>query len=60
MVLGEDARELFKELTCKKDLFLQAEDLLQELRQMATTDDLILFKGSNAYRLGDVLKGLLH
>jgi UDP-N-acetylmuramyl pentapeptide synthase len=60
LLLGEDARELSEELKCHKELFLQAEDLLQALRQMATTEDLILIKGSNAYRLDNVLKGLLH
>ncbi len=60
LVLGEDARELFQELSGQKKLFLQPEDLLRELRQMTTAEDLILIKGSNAYRLGDILEGLVH
>jgi UDP-N-acetylmuramoyl-tripeptide--D-alanyl-D-alanine ligase len=60
LVLGEDARELFQELSGHKELFLQPEELLRELRQMTTAQDLILFKGSNAYRLSDIIKGLLH
>ena len=60
LVLGNDARELFQGLRGHKKFFLQPEALLRELRRLTMPEDLLLFKGSNIYGLGKLVRELMH
>ncbi len=59
LILGEEASALHAELSGQKQLFLDPESLLAELRRIAAPDDLILCKGSNIYGLSAVVRELL-